>query len=143
MKKNKTFKKGVSFTEVIIATVIIGAIATFLAGSIPVSIVAGNSAQNVSKATDLAQRYMETAKSEFSYKSSYDLLLAGTTPPVAITSDFTDNGVFTVKTKITDIETAMVEGSSIPVLREIDVEYLRTSDSVSLISLSTLISRPE
>ncbi|HSA06467.1 MAG TPA: type II secretion system protein [Candidatus Gastranaerophilales bacterium] len=138
-----SFKKGYSLTEVIIATVIIGVIAAFVAGSMPISLAAGNEAQEVSKATELAQRYMETIKSELSYQSSYDLLSAGTTPPVPITTDFTDNGAFTVNTVVTDLETAVIGSNTLTVLKEIDVEYLRTDDSISIINISILISRPE
>ena len=99
--------------------------------------------QDVSKATDLAQRYLETVKSELSYASQYDVVQAGTTPPVPVTSDFTDSGYFTVQTNVTNLETATINGVSMPVLKEIDVNYLRSSDSLSVVNISTLIARPE
>lgn len=134
MKKKNSLKKGFSLIEVMMATVIIGIVGAFLATSIPMSLATGARTQDVSRATDLAQRYMETIKYDLANQSTYDNVAAGTTPPVALTSDFTDSGYFTVHTNVTDIEAG---------LKEIDVEYIRTSDNLSIINLSTLAARPE
>ena len=145
--RKKSCKKGFTLMEVMVATVIIGVVAAFLATSIPLSFSVGQEVQDVSKATDLAQRYLETVKSKFSCPvtcaTPYDEVQAGATPPWPVTSDFTDNGYFTVQTNVTNLETAMVNGVSKPVLKEVDVEYRRASDAVSIISVSTLIARPE
>ncbi|OGI00615.1 MAG: hypothetical protein A2Y25_04485 [Candidatus Melainabacteria bacterium GWF2_37_15] len=141
--RQKSYKKGFTFMEIMVATVIIGVVAAFLTSSMPLSVTVGQEVQDVSKATDLAQRYLETVKSELSYASQYDVVQAGTTPPVPVTSDFTDSGYFTVQTNVTNLETATINGVSMPVLKEIDVNYLRSSDSLSVVNISTLIARPE
>jgi len=139
----KSAKSGFSFIEVVLSTLIISVIGAFLATAIPSALVAGQEVQDLSKASDLAQRYMETVKSELSYKSSFDSVTEGANSPVDVTSDFTDSGYFTVQANVTDLETDLIDGLTIPVLRQVDVEYIKTSNSLSLINISTLISRPE
>ena len=74
-------KKGFTFTEVIISLVILGLISTFLATTIPQAFIAGQEVQDISKASDLAQRYAENVKSELSKTAIFDNALAGNTPP--------------------------------------------------------------
>ena len=139
----RSTKSGFSFIEVVLSTLVISVVGAFLATAIPSSLVAGQEVQDLSRATDLAQRYMETVKSELSYKSSFDSVTEGANSPVDVTADFTDNGYFTVQANVTNLETDTISGVSMPVLIQVDVEYLKASNSLSLIKISTLISRPE
>ncbi|MFW5879767.1 MAG: prepilin-type N-terminal cleavage/methylation domain-containing protein [bacterium] len=136
-------KTGFSFIEVIIATIIIGIMAMFLAFSLPTSLTTGQEVNDLSRAIDLSQKYMETVKSELAYKINFDSAYEGENPPVPLASEFTDNGYFTVETNVTDLETDTINGTNIPVLKEIDVNYIKTETSISMVKLSTLVSRPK
>ena len=144
IKKNNfiSSKKGFTLTEVIISLVILGLISTFLTTAIPQAFIVGQEVQDISKASDLAQRYAENVKSALSKTALYDNALEGSEPPIQITNDFTDSGYFSVQTTVTDIETDLVQGNNIPVLKQIDVEYLKTANSRSLFHISTLMARP-
>ncbi len=143
MKKIMNCKKGFTYMELMVATVIIGLVAAFFCTSISSALLATNDVQDISRGTDLAQRYMETVKSDLSFQSSYDLTVAGTTPPVTVTSDYTDSGYFAVITNVTNLQTDTIDGVVTPVLKQVDVEYQRASDSLSVINLSTIVARPE
>ncbi|OGH99721.1 MAG: hypothetical protein A2039_03900 [Candidatus Melainabacteria bacterium GWA2_34_9] len=140
----KTFNKktGFTFTEVIIAIIIIGVTASCLAAAVPSAFITTRKTENLSKAFILASKYLETIKSDLSYKSEYDLAVAGTTPPIELTSDFTDNNYYTVSTEIIDLETETIDGSTVATLKEIDITYKKTGDSKTLANLSTIIARP-
>ena len=70
------------------------------------------------------------------------MAVAGTTPPIELTSDFTDNNYYTVSTEIIDLETETIDGSTVATLKEIDITYKKTGDSKTLANLSTIIARP-
>lgn len=141
-KKINSSKQGFTYIEVVVSLVIIGVIAAMIATAMPEAFFTGNVAQDIAKASDLAQRYLEVVKSDLSHATVYDAILEGTDPPVELTDDFTNNDYFTVETNITDLETDEIDGSDIPVLKQIDVEYSRASDGLSLIDLSTYVARP-
>ena len=143
IKKNNfiSSKKGFTLTEVIISLVILGLISTFLTTAIPQSFIVGQEVQDISKASDLAQRYVENIKSELSKTAIYDNAIAGSNPPIQITDDFTNSGYFSVQTTVTDLEIDLIQGNTITVLKQIDVEYLKTANSMSLFHISTLMAR--
>lgn len=140
----KTYNKktGFTFAEVLISIVIIGITASCLAMSVPSAFITTRKTENLSKASVLASKYLETIKSDLSYKSEYDLATEGTTPPIELTAEFTDNNYYTVSTQITDLKSENIDGSLVPTLKEIDITYKKTSDSKILANLSTIIARP-
>lgn len=146
MKKRNYFlslsRSGFTYIEAVMAVMIASIIAVYLAFSIPASYSLIQQTEQVQKATDLAQKYLETVKSELAYKSKYDLALEGSTPPVSITSDFTNNGYYTITTNITDLETSIINSANVTTLKQIDISLKRTGATNNLVSLSTIISRP-
>ena len=140
----KTYNKktGFTFIEVLISIVIIGIVASFLAMSVPSAFITTRKTENLSKTSVLASKYLETIKSDFSYKSEYDLAVEGTTPPIELTAEFTNNNYYTVSTQITDLKSENIDGSLVPTLKEIDITYKKTGDSKILANLSTIIARP-
>lgn len=136
-----TYKDGFTLLELISSVVIIIIISTLLANTMAQSLKFSGETQDIAKARELAQRYVETIKSDFQYTANYDDAIEGTSAPIAIDDSYTADGYFDVDTLVTDIEYQLVDSVSIPVLKEIDVEYKRASDSHSMIKISTLISR--
>lgn len=135
-------KSGFTFMELIIAAVIIGITASCLAVSIPASFVTTRTTEDLSKSTDLASKYIETLKSNISIASQYDLATAGTTPPIALSAQYTGNGHYTVTTKITDLETAVINSTNTVTLKEFDITYKKNNDEKVLANISTIIARP-
>jgi prepilin-type N-terminal cleavage/methylation domain-containing protein len=135
-------KKGFTMLEVLISIVVMLLATASLSTLVPYSLSVTNESQDVIKASDLAQNYLENIKSNFKYSALYDAAIAGTTPPISITSEFTDNNSYTVTTKITNLETQIVEGSSKVVLKEVDVNYCKSGSTKTLVRLTTMLSRP-
>lgn len=135
-------KTGFTFTEVIIAVVVIGITASFLAFSVPTAFTTTRKTEDLSKASQLASKYLETIKSDLSYKSEYDLAVAGQTPPIELTPEFTDNNYFAVTTEITDLETETIDGTLVSTLKEIDITYKKANNASTLANLSIIIARP-
>jgi len=135
-------RKGFTFTEIIIAMVIILTVAVFFAMSIPKSYEVTRDTEDITNASNLAGKYLETIKSNFTTASIFDSAIEGDAPPVEVTSEFNKNGYFTVNTFITDTSTAIIQGVEIITLKEIDITYIRTKDSKELVKVSTVISRP-
>lgn len=135
-------KQGFTFIELIISILITGIIASVLAVSIPSSFVTTKNTEDISKATNLTSKYLETIKSNVSFTSQYDAAIAGTIPPITLSSQYTGNGYYTVNTKITDLESHIINSVNTVTLKEFDVTYKKTGDSKILASLSTIIARP-
>lgn len=140
--KNLNKKTGFTFMEMVISVMIIGIIAASLAIAVPSAFVTTRDTESISRATELASQYLETVKSNLAFSSEYDLTTAGTTPPIAITAQYTGNGFYSVTTLITDLSTRAINGVQTITLKEIDVTYKKTGDTKIITKLSTILARP-
>lgn len=137
-------KSGFSLIEVLMSVLIIGLVGGFLLTAMPASFLITKQTENLSKVTDLAQKYIEEVKYELSSNiTAYDEAAAGSTPPVPVTADMTNNGYYTVTTSIVNAETAVVNGVTVATLKEINVILKKHDEDDHLIELSTYIKRPE
>ena len=135
-------RKGFTFVEVILSILILGIVAMYLAVSIPTSLVIIQETESISKATDLAQKYFENVKYELSDTGIYDNAASGSTPPVDITDDITNNGYFNVTTNVAYIANDTIGGNTVVTLKQLDVTFKKANSSSPLVSLSTEIARP-
>jgi len=119
------------------AIVIMATVSLLLIASMPSQYSLSQDSQDLAKATDIAQRYIEQVKLALADPATYDNSLAGTTPPVAITSNLTADGYFTVQTNVTLWGPYGREDS----LKQVSVSFAR--DNNLLIQLSTVVSKPD
>jgi len=130
-------KKGFTFIEAVLAIVIMATASLFLIASMPSQYSLSQDSQDLAKATDIAQRYIEQVKLALADPATYDNTSAGTTPPVAITSNITANGYFSVQTDVKLWGPTGREDS----LKQVSVSFAR--DNNLLIQLSTVILKPD
>jgi len=135
-------KSGFTFLEVILSILIIAIVAMYLATSIPASLLIIQETENISKATDLAQKYFENVKYELSDTGQYDDAEAGSDPPIDITNDITNNGYFNVTTNVSNLASESIGGNTVITLKQLDVTFSKTGYSSPLVKLSTEIARP-
>lgn len=139
---NAACRNGFTFTEVIMSILILGIVAMYLGTAIPASLVIVQETQDISKASDLAQKYFENVKYELSSTAIYDSVEEGTAPPLEITDDLTDNGYFEVTTNVSALASETIGGNSVVTLKQIDISFNKDEYSSPLVTLSTEIARP-
>ena len=132
-------RDGFTFVEAIIAIVIMGSVALFLISSIPSQYTLTHDSQDLAKATDIAQRYIENVKLALAGAANYDNTFEGSTPPIPILNDITANGYFTVQTKVSLMGQSVREDS----LKQVSVSFTRTGSNNLLVELSTVIPKPD
>ncbi|MFH0702998.1 MAG: prepilin-type N-terminal cleavage/methylation domain-containing protein [bacterium] len=136
-------RAGFSFVEIVMSIMIIAVVAVYLATAIPTAYLITQETQNISKASDLAQKYIENVRHEvLASAGSYDAVEEGSDPPVEVTDDITDNDYYTVNTYVTDLETETINDQEIVTLKQIDIDFIRTNSENHLVSLSTILERP-
>lgn len=137
--KSLKTRKGFTFIEAIIAITIMAGVALFLVAAIPSQYTLSQDSQDLSKATDIAQKYIEETKLELTEVAKYDNAVAGTNPPVAVTSDITANGYFNVQTNVKLWGPTGREDS----LKQISVSFTKAGSDNLLVQLSTVIPKPD
>jgi|GEM_PF-2123054 len=140
LSKKCFFKRtGFTFIEVVIAITIMTSVSLFLVSSIPSQYSLAQDSQDLARATDIAQRYVEAVKLALADASTYNDTFTGDAPPIPVTNDITANGYFTVHTKTSFIGPTGREDS----LKQISVIFTKTGSNILLIELSTVISKPD
>jgi prepilin-type N-terminal cleavage/methylation domain-containing protein len=138
----KNSKPGFTFIEVIMSILIIGIVAMYLGTAIPTSLLIVQETQDISKATDLAQKYIEQVKYNLLDTVNYDDTGAGTEPPLEITDDVTANDKYSVTTTVADLETETIGGNTVVTLKRLDIVFTKSGSESILVQLSTEIARP-
>lgn len=138
MGKNIT-KTGFSLIEVMIALLIMATSALFLATSVPHEFFISQNTQDLAKATDLAQKYIEEVKYQLKTTSTYESVSIGTAPPIPISSDITGNGYFNVSTNVDFVGRTDRENT----LKEITVYFKKAGQNNNLATFSTIIIKPD
>lgn len=129
---------GFTLMELMISILIISGISMGIMNIIPLAFANNQRTVDVSKASELAQKYIEILKVDLSDLSTYDLVAEGTTPPIPITEEITANGYFDVTTSVSFVGSIGYEDS----LMEISIMF-NMSDTDPLVYFSTIIPKPD
>lgn len=124
--------------EVMLSIIISSVIATLIAFSMPAVFLISQQTQDISKASYLAQKYIENIKQQLSDLTLYTNVTEGNVSPVAITGDITANNYFNVITNVTFVGPS----GSVDSLKQIDIKFTKTGSANSLVDLSTVIAKP-
>jgi len=146
--------KGFTFVELVVATLILAIVALYIAVMMPTALLITKETEDIAKASDLAQKYVENLKASVNSGAlSYDSITEGDSPPLPLSEsdsgfDYTDNGTFSVSTNVNNTVTENVVDedtgltTELVTLKKIAVTYYKTGNDTSLASFTTEIARP-
>jgi len=120
----------------------------------PTALFITQKTEDISKASDLAQKYMENLKASISSGTlSYSSIAEGDTPPLSLSEadtdfDYTDGGKFDVSTEVDNTVTESVVdettglSTQLVTLKKINITYYKAGDDNPIASYATEIARP-
>ena len=136
--KLKKGRSGFTFIEVVMSILITAVIAILIAFAMPTELLISRQTEDISKASYLAQGYIENVKQQLSNLTSFTSVVAGKTPPIIITNNVTANGYFNVSTNVSFVGPF----GSFDSLKQIEVKFAKTGNTNTLVDLSTVIAKP-
>jgi prepilin-type N-terminal cleavage/methylation domain-containing protein len=150
----KTKKEAFTFVELVVAMLILAVVALYIAIMMPTALLITQQTEDIAKASDLAQKYMENLKASVNSGAlSFDNLTEGDTPPLSLTEtisdfDYTDEGNFTVSTNVNNSVTENVIDedtgltTQLVTLKKFNITYYKTGNDNPLTGFTTEIARP-
>ncbi len=154
LSDKKAKKEAFTFVELVVATVILAIVALYIAVMMPTALLITKETEDIAKASDLAQKYMENLKASVnSGVLSYDSITEGSTPPLPLSEtdsgfDYTDEGNYSVSTTVNNTVTESVVdedtglSTELVTLKKIDITYYKTGNENPLAGFTTEIARP-